>query len=259
MGIFRLLCRLLLDYLRIRQMSKAASRGQGAAYAEAGMMKAYMKGDYWTAAMYTIDPFFRGTMLMQNGQLEQAEQLLQKAVNSQTEPRLAAVANSELGRALLEQQQYDRALQCLHTARILWQERGSTDRMIAEIWLRRGGNSAEALRSARSAVEKERASEGLSPDCKNTNLCEELATLAWAVAVESRDAEEVGRLLPEAAALGGANPVTSTAQMHLHFGHAYAALGDVAKSSHHYEQAARVDPNGLMGRAALAMAVGARA
>ena len=55
----------------------------------------------------------------------------------------------------------------------------------------------------------------------------------------------------EAKGLTGANPVSSTALMHLHFGHAYAALGSGEKSASHFEEAARIDPNGLAGRAAM--------
>jgi hypothetical protein len=46
--------------------------------------------------------------------------------------------------------------------------------------------------------------------------------------------------------------------MHLHFGHAYAALGDAEKSARHFEEAARIDPNGLAGRTAASVAVAAQ-
>jgi len=239
-----------------KNLKSAAGNGKGAE--EASIMEAYRKGDYWTARLHAVDPPFIASMLLQVGQVEQAAQIFQKLLDTKTEPKTAAVANSDLAQAFLELRQYDRALQCLRTAQILWQERGSTDRMIAELWLRRGSNSAEALRAAQRAVEKERAGEGLPPEGKNANLCEALATLAWATAVESLDAA-VDYLLPEAVSLSGTNPVCATSRMHLHFGHAYAALGNMAKTMKHYEEAARLDPNGLSGRAAaelVAMAAG---
>jgi tetratricopeptide (TPR) repeat protein len=211
------------------------------------MRNAFGKGDYQTAALHAADLLFRGVMVMQTGQFDIARQLFQHVMDKATGPKDSAVANSHMGQLLMEEGQYDRAMNHLRTAQILWQERGSTDRLLAELWLRRGRDSTEALRLARSAVKKDRAGEG---DAKNATLCEDLATLAWAVALDSRDDGEVDQLMREAASLSAANPVCSTSQMHLHFGHAYAALGNMSKTMKHYEQAAQLDPNGLSGRAA---------
>jgi tetratricopeptide (TPR) repeat protein len=240
-----------MQLLRLLRGNKAAVRTEDI------MMNAFMKGDYQTAALHAADLLFRGAMVMQLGQFQIARQLFQHVMDKSAEPKASALANSHMGQLLMEEGQHDRAMQYLRTAQILWQERGATDRQLAELWLRRGANYAEALRLARSAAKKDRAGEGLSPDTNNAILCENLATLAWAVAVESRDDGEVDQLLREAVSLSGANPVCSASQMHLHFGHAYAALGNMAKTMNHYEQAAQVDPNGLSGRAAaqlLAMA-----
>jgi tetratricopeptide (TPR) repeat protein len=236
---------------------EAIRTGKGAGQSQDVMMKAYMKGDYQTAFFRAVDPFFKGYMMMEMGQFGPAQQILQHVVVSAKESRSGAIANSVLGQVLVEEKQYDRAMERFRTAQILWQERGFAERRMAELWLRRGGNSAEALRLARRGLEKERSFEGLSADSKNMNLCETIATLAWAVAVESRDAAEVDQFLAEAVSLTGVIPVNTTAQMHLHFGYAYAALGDTAKSIHHLDEAARIDPNGLAGRAA-AMPVAAR-
>lgn len=244
-------------YLNYRKGAKAIRTGKGLGEMRDSMVKAYMRGDYETASMKAVDPFFKGCMLMELGKPGLAMPLLKHAADTATEPRSGALANQVLGQIFVEDRQFDKAMETFRTAQILWQERGGAERRMAELCLRRGGNSAEALRLARRALEKERAFPGLSADSKKTSLCEVLATLAWAVAVESHDATEVDRLAAEAAGLTGANPVSSTALMHLHLGHAYAALGDVQKSSRHYDEAARVDPNGLSGRAAAAMAVGA--
>ena len=256
MQILQLLWKLIHTYFSYRKNMKAIRTGKGVS--QDAMMKAYMKGDYQTAFFRAIDPFFKGCMLMQLGQFGAAQALLHAVAQGATDPRAGAMVNNVLGQVFLEEQHYDRALECFRTAQALWQERGGADRGIAELWLRHDGDSAEALRSARRGLEKERANKGFSVDSKNTSLCEQIGTLAWAVAVESHDAAEVDRLVTEAVGLTAANPVCSTAQMHLHFGHAYAALGDAEKSARHFEEAARIDPNGLAGRTAASMAVAAR-
>ena len=250
MQLLQLLWKLLRTYFHYRKGVEASRTGKGVAESQDVMMKAYMKGDYQTAFFRAVDPFFKGYLMMEMGQFGPAQQILQYVVAGTKEPRSAAIANSVLGQVLVEEKQYDRAMECFRTAQVLWQERGFAERRMAELWLRRGGNSAEALRLARRALEKERTFEGLSPESRNSNLCETSATLAWAVAVESHDAAEVDRLLAEAVSLCGANPVNTNAQMRLHFGYAYAALGDTDKSIHHLDEAARMDPNGLSGRAA---------
>lgn len=251
MRLFQLLWKLIQTYFHYRKGVEAIRTGKGASHSQDVMMKAYLKGDYQTAFFRAVDPFFKGMMMMQMGQLGPAEQILQQVAASSKEPRLGAIANSVLGQVLVEEKQYDRAMECLRTAQILWEVRGFAERRMAELWLRRGGNSAEALRLARRGLEKERSFEGLSPDSRNMNLRETTATLAWAVAVESHDAAEVDRLLAEANSIPAVDhPVDTTALMHLHFGYAYAALGDMDKSVHHLDEAARIDPNGLAGRAA---------
>jgi tetratricopeptide (TPR) repeat protein len=251
MQLLQLLWKLIQTYFHYRKGVEAIRTGKGASHSQDVMMKAYLKGDYQTAFFRAIDPFFKGTMMMQMGQFGPAEQILQHVAAGSKEPRTGAIANSVLGQVLVEEKQYDRAMECFRTARILWQERGFPERRMAELWLRRGGNSAEALQLARRGLEKEQTFEGLSPDSKNMNLRETTATLAWAVAVESHDTAEVDQLLAEALRIPAVDhPVDTTALMHLHFGYAYAALGDMDKSIHHLDEAARIDPNGLAGRAA---------
>jgi tetratricopeptide (TPR) repeat protein len=121
--------------------------------------------------------------------------------------------------------------------------------MAEDAWLRRG-NPAEALNWARVAVEKGRASTQESRLDLSTNL----AMLAWAVASASGDRDEVDLAVDEAVSLAKARPVpASCAQVHVNSGRAYAALGDWRKSQEHFDAAARIDPNGLWGRAAKAL------
>jgi len=103
-------------------------------------------------------------------------------------------------------------------------------------------------------VEKEKAGPGVTEDTKMLNLGEDLATLAWAVAVHTHDATEVDRLSEEVA-LPGITPACAKAQVDYHFGKAWVELGDSRKSSLYFELAARTDPNGIWGRAAAAEAV----
>jgi tetratricopeptide (TPR) repeat protein len=201
---------------------------------------------------------FDASLLMQLGRFAEAEQQFEQAVASEKQPKLSALAHVMFGELLLELRRYPQAQEHFDAAVSLWPERGATYRDIAELCLRRGDKPSDALRWARLAVETERAGAGVTPETKKANLSCDLATLAWAVAADSRDAAEVRRLYAEALTLSADNPVTSTAQMHCHFGQAYTALDDSAASSQQFEQAARVDPHGLWGRTAQTMATGVR-
>jgi hypothetical protein len=82
-----------------------------------------------------------------------------------------------------------------------------------------------------------------------------LATLAWAVAVQSADAAEVERQLQEAFPLVGAEYKPIRAHLHYLAGVAYSALGTTdarEKSARHFQQAAAGDPEGNFGRLAQA-------
>jgi tetratricopeptide (TPR) repeat protein len=256
MRFLELLMKLVKVYIEYRRSLGKLRSIRGFRGAEQKMFDAYHAGDYEAAlesSRVLFDDFFTGGMLMQLGRFAEAEELLRRAVEHEKEPRLAALANTVLGQLLLRQEDYDGAREFFEVALRLWPERGSTHRDMAEVWLRRGGSPAEALRWARLAVERERSGKGVSADTKRTNLSEDLATLAWAVAVDSHDVAEVEKLCTEAAGLCGADPVTSTAQVHCHSGLAYAALGNEEKKVRHFEEAARVDPNGVWGREARSM------
>ncbi len=191
---------------------------------------------------------FQGSLLTQLGRFVEAEQILAQALTRETQPKSAALANCVLGELYMAEQRYDQAFVSFQTALNLWPERGATHRCIAEVGLRRGDDPAVALQWAQVAVEKEKASQGFAPLTKVVNLATELATLAWAVAVSSRNAPEVDRLDAEADSFCAGIPVSSIAQVHIYSGMAYAALGDEAKRQQHFETAARVDPNGVWGR-----------
>lgn len=231
------------------------------------VLDAFRRGDYETALQaaeglrtegsWTPEYcFFRGSMLTHLGQFDEAEKWLRENVAREKDNKRSALNYSTLGQLLVHQQRYDQAMDCFATSLRLWPNRGSTHRDIAEAWLRRGNRPSEALQSARLAVDKDRAVEGVSREVRDVNLGEDLATLAWAVAVASRERAEVDRLAAEAVSLVGSHPISSVAQVHYHSGQAYAALGDPGRSAYHFEEAARIDPQGVWGRAARAMETG---
>jgi tetratricopeptide (TPR) repeat protein len=233
---------------------KQSNRAAAARYAQDPWLEAFRRGDYQAALGFATDPFLQANTIMQTGKFAEAEQLLRQFAGTVQEPKLAALLQCVLGQVLMHQNKGAEAMECFQKSVQLWPERGSTHRDIAEVLLRRGDSSAEALRWARLAVEKENAGPGLSEDSKNLNLAEDTATLAWAVAVHLHDVTEVDRL-DSSITLPAITPVSSNAQIHYHLGQAYAALGNSAASAKHFEYAAMVNANGIYGRAAAAMIV----
>jgi tetratricopeptide (TPR) repeat protein len=227
----------------------------------AAVLDAYRLGDYETglrasAALQSADEasyyFFHGSMLTQLGRFQEAERDLRKCASLPQDGPLTAIAYSSLGQLLVESERYDEAMKCFETSLRHDPQRGASDRDIACAWLRRG-KAAEALKSARAAVEKERGST-LPAEAGDLNLREALATLAWAVASTSHDRGEVDHLAAEAAPPERTCAPASCAEVHVNLGKAYAALGDAHTCERHFAEAARVDPNGLWGRAANACA-----
>jgi tetratricopeptide (TPR) repeat protein len=225
------------------------------------VLDAYREGDYETglhasAALQSVDEasyyFFHGSMLTQLGQFQEAERDLRKCASLPQDGPLTAIAYSSLGQLLVELERYDEAMKCFETSLRHDPQRGASDRDIASAWLRRG-RAEEALKSARTAVEKERGST-LPAEAGDLNLREALATLAWAVACTSRDRGEVDQLAAEAAPPEATRAPASCAEVHVLLGKAYGVLGDSPACERHFEEAVRVDPTGLWGRAAKACA-----
>ena len=255
-GLIEWILELILNF-RLAEKNLKVAMSQHA-NGDQAMMQAYSSGQYEHALAISGAAMLHGanlgvfhaSLLMQVGRLMEAEQVLSQALRRETEPKSAALAHCVLAEVHMFQRQYDKALGCYNTALGLWPERGGTFRAIAEVGLRRGDDPSVALQWARQAVEKEKASQGIAPMTKVVNLGSELATLAWAVAVASRNAAEVDQLIAEANSFLAGVPVSSVAQVHVYSGLAYAALGNEAKRSQYFETAARVDPNGAWGREA---------
>lgn len=237
------------------------------------VLDGFRRGDYQAAAeaseglrvngkKTTQYCFYLGSALMQTGQMDAAERLLRESLRFERESNLCAIGYSQLGQLLIALQRLDEAMECLEISLRYWPDRGSSLRDVAEIWLLRD-KSETALSFARQAVEQDRRivhtapSDAFRETCE-LNLSEDLATLAWAVAASSSDRAEVERLVGEAVSLAGEKSVSSTAQVHCHAGKAYLALEDVATSTHHFQQAAQADPQGIWGREAQAMLSGSK-
>jgi len=223
-------------------------------------MQAYRRGDYETALRATeglraADQetsycFFRGSMLMHLGRLDEAEPLQRRAVLRQSDPRRSALAYSQLGQNLQEQGRYDDAMDCFEAALRRCPGKGSVYRHLAELQLHRGDCPTEALKWANMATGAERASEAETPgmeEVNRLNLGLALSALAWAVAVARQDRARVDQLMNEAIPLMGSNAKPYLAQAHYHAGRAYSALGDLGKQAEHFDEAARLDPKGTWG------------
>jgi tetratricopeptide (TPR) repeat protein len=253
----------ILTLGRAHKKSMAALRSSVAKQKAIGaVLEAYRRGDYQaglaaTEPLKTVDEasyhFFRGTMLMQLGQNDEAERHLGKCASIQQGEQLKALAYSSFGQVLIEQQRYDEAMKCFETSAQQDPKRGAGDRDFAHLWLRRG-NPPEALKWAKTAVEKERAFPSAG-EARDLNMREALATLAWAVASTSHDRAQVDALATEATPPPDTPAPASCAEVHLSLAKAYEALGDSRKFAEHLDAAARIDPNGLWGRKAKASAV----
>ena len=205
--------------------------------------------------------FFRGSALLNLGREEEAERWLRRHVAMRMLQKEKALGWAVLGDLLLQQRRFHEAMECYQVCLQLWPERPSSRRNLAEWYLRRGDHADEALKWAREAVDRQRSTPPKSDAARRVhrlNLGEELATLAWAIAVATRDRGEVDRLIAEAEVLVHGGNVQSAALVACQAGRAYTALGEIERGARHFEEAARIDRQGRWGREARAMMVGVR-
>lgn len=235
------------------------------------VMGPYRRGDYEQALQATeawrlngevTSPYcyFRGSNLAHLGRLDEAEVWLRRSIEmrkSEKESRHVAISLTTLGHLMLRSGRYDEARECFEESIRLFPGRGSGYRSMAELLLLRG-NAEDALRWANTGIKHEKADRTLSPELRGTNLAEQMATLAWATAAATQNRAEVSRLVADAVGSGGYASAPTGAQIHYHSGRALAEIGDVEGSSRHYEDAAKLDPKGNWGRAAMAALEGSR-
>ena len=232
-------------------------------------LEAYRRGDY-LEQLKIIDGFktkgsappiflfFRGAACLKLGRLEEAEQLIRRSMPMETKPALRTLYRCQLGLVLVEQERWDQAAGCFRKCIAEAPNRSEGHLGIAESLLRQGEQSGEALDEARKAVAAERSEKvGLGKFAKEVhdhNLGESLAFLAWALARNSDDPDEVKNVLNEAFALCGEDTKPVLARVNFCAGQAYAVLGNTAESVRHFERAAGADPHGNYGRLARAAA-----
>ncbi len=197
--------------------------------------------------------FFRGEMLHHLGQLSEAEASLREGLPLETNPRRRALVYNTLASVLMDQERFTESIALFENAGRAWPDRGTNHRGIAEVWLRQGRELPEALDHARRAVEIDRHATGLKKEALDSRLGEDLAVLAWAVAANSSNIDEVESLLAEAFPLCGTKTKPILAQLHYYAGRAYAALKMPEKSREHLHQVIEIDPHGIFGRLARAM------
>ncbi len=193
---------------------------------------------------------FRGYMLHQLGRFNEAEASFRQALPLRSDPRLRALSLNSLATVLMDQERFTEAIAFFENASQVWPDRGASLRGIAEVWLRQGREPAEALGCARQAVAIDRHATGMSKEVLSHRLGQDLAVLAWALAVNSKSSTEVEAALSEAFQLCGNSDVPISAQIHYHAGRAHVSLTNIDKSKEHFRQAAQIDPNGRFGRRA---------
>lgn len=225
------------------------------------VMTAYRAGDYAAAiekseglkngAENTPEYYFmRGGMLHHAGRLDEAEASLREAVPLHPDPRQKALVYNTLASVLMDQGRFVEAVAFYESAGLWWPDRGSNKRGIAEAWLRQGTKPSEALDYAQQAVEVDRRATGMKKEALDTRLGEDLALLAWAVAANSGNVDEVDALLTEAFPLCGTKSKPILSQIHYHAGKAYDALKLPEKARDHHRQAREIDPQGIFARLA---------
>lgn len=240
------------------------ARGTRTINALEAVTASYRAGDYQTALHqaeglkhgFSKTPeycFFRGTMLHQLGKFTEAEVSLREGLTLESDPHRKALASNTLGVVLMDMGRYPEAMANFEEAIRMWPDRGTGHREVAEVWLRQGSEPAAALARARRALEIDRASPALSIETHNLRVAEDSALLAWAIAANSPDVQQVESLLADAFPLCANSAKAIQAQVHFYAGQAYAALKMREKSESHFNQASNVDPGGQFGRLARAV------
>ncbi len=222
------------------------------------IMSAYRTGDYAIALEKTDDLkdgstitapycYLHGSMLHYLGRFGEAEASLRAGLFLEVDSRKRALVFDTLASVLMDQQRFTEAIECYEHASRAWPDYGASRRGIAEVWLRQGRESPEALKQAQQAVAIDKRATGVSREVLEHRLGEDLAVLAWALAVNSAGAGTVEFVLSEAIRLCSTGAKAILAQVHYHAGKAYLALQSARKSEEHFCRAAEIDPQGIFG------------
>jgi len=226
--------------------------------AVAAVTSAYHAGDYEAALENTKDLkngpeatapycFLRGSMLRHLGRFSEAEASLREGLFLEEQPRQRALAFNTLASVLMDQERYTEAVEFYENASRAWPDRGASHRGIAEVWLRQGRESQEALKRAQLAAAIDKRATGLTKELLQHRLGEDLAVLAWALSANGAGIGTVEFLSGEAVRLCASAAKAILAQVHYHIGQGYLALQEAEKSREHFCSAAEIDPNGIFG------------
>jgi tetratricopeptide (TPR) repeat protein len=196
--------------------------------------------------------FFRGSTLLELGQLEEAEKCLRRSLAFDQPAIFKALTEDELGLVLLEQERYDDAISAFENALVNAPGRGGPHRGVASALLRQDRQAGDALRRARTAVELDEAARKSAREDLDLNLAESLAIFAWATAIYGGDELRVDELLARAFTLCPPTTRPIRAEIHYHAARAYSALGKLGERETELDRAAEVDPKGNFGRLAAA-------
>jgi tetratricopeptide (TPR) repeat protein len=247
------------DYEAALEATEGLRESMAALSPQLPLSQAEIDRHYWA---------LRGGALMQLGELSEAEKSLDQAValaqqceceyrrwdpGMERKIKLSALHSARLGEIYLQQRRYDDAMKRFEASLRDWPSHGPFHAHMAEACLLKGDPPSEGLKWATLAVDEDRAAKA-SPETHDMNLCEDLATLAWAVAVASPNRAQVDGLIAEAVKLAGTRSVPTSAQVHFQAALAYIALGDWERSTRYLEEASHIDPQGRWGRAARAQA-----
>ena len=233
---------------------------QGGAGAD-GVLHAFRQGDY-KLALKRCESFDRksqsyfhlkGMLLYKVGRLEDSEQLLRQGVAIECKDQKdLSLIHEALGTTLVDLGRLNEAIVSFEQSLRKGPERSARHRAIAGAWLTAGGEPGKALANAQVAARIAYSDSVADPDPEKMDLCEAVSTLAWAVAVNTKDEWEIGKLDRETSALCNAKNKPATALMHYCMGRAYSELGKAKPGSDHFIKAAAAEPQGNYGRLATA-------
>ena len=191
----------------------------------------------------------KGQLLYKMGKLVESEKTLRQglAETKQSDKHVSQL-HEALGSTLADLDRLNEAVTSFEQALRCGPERSGRHRSMAEAWLSVGANPALALARAQVAARIAYSDANEDPDPEKMDLCEAVATLAWAVATNSQDVWEVEKLDRETSALCNPKNKPAAALVHYSIGRAYLELDKHQESMIHFEKAVCAEPQGNFGR-----------
>ena len=187
--------------------------------------------------------YMRGTVLLFAGRPVEAEANLRETIAREWKggaPKAIALTN--LGYALLDQERYAEAAQTFQEANALDPASGASFNGLAEVQLRQDQQPFEALRNVDCAIELKRP----AANTDRHMLGYMWANRAWALARLGRS-EEALAAIENARAESRPEFGPGFAGVHWRIGIALAAMGHKSQALDHFQQALDADPQGNYG------------